>query len=92
MKRLYKKEVIRNKFAEWGIDLFGNKVYDLINEIVADDRKAVATAIRFDAMEEREDFVEDGAELTDFQQGVLYGMKLAAVKVEGYAKEGFNND
>lgn len=34
MKRLVKKSVIRETFEEYGIDLFSDKVYDVVNEIV----------------------------------------------------------
>lgn len=33
-------------------------------------------------LEEKADFLEDSTDLTDFQKGVLFGLKLAAVKTK----------
>lgn len=39
--------------------------------------------LRIAITEEKIDFLEENTELSDFQQGVLFGMKLALVKIKG---------
>lgn len=92
MKKMVTKFYVKEKFMECGIYIFSNTVYNVINEIIADDRKKVANALRFVGMQEKEDFLKENNKLSDFQQGVLYGIKLASIKVENYAKEGINDD
>ena len=84
MERLIEKSKVREKFLEYGIDIFGNKVYDVINEILGDYRAELVQYLTLTKAEELGDFYDNSEdfELTDFQQGVLYGMELAKVKIK----------
>lgn len=44
--------------------------------------EAIAEMLTMAYIQEKADFLEESTELTDFQKGVLYGLKLATIKTQ----------